>query len=360
MSQALDENFMISGANPFGNDIMKIIGERMKSADTTVKNDGTPSDPRSQTSAEQKVHKFESEKVEKKIQPKLEKIEDEEAADQEVEEVEEVEENETENVDQEDASESDKEDAYKFEINGTEEVVPVTDLINSYKMNKEIEFQSKLLEKSVKTYNDEIKAIQEERNQSRKLLEDVALLYNQVLPKKPPQEYWNNLRRTNTTEYLAQQQEWKDMEDSLTAIRNQYHKIVADEQATKQKEIFATQVKARSEFVKAFPELRDERVFRRVDKEITEYANKEKFTENELKILIDERVLTVLYKAMQFDKLKSNKPRPINKTTQTMKSGSQTLPEENPGKKSVNVLSQRFLKSRDQDSAAALIDTLLK
>lgn len=153
--------------------------------------------------------------------------------------------------------------------------------------------------------NEELPAVRAERQKLVERLTKVEETYKALLPSEPD---WDRLRAEQPEEFANTWAAWQQYQSRLESI--------SKEKAEAQQKIDEDNMRQISDFVKAererlieaVPSWKDETIAKKEKADMVEFALKSGFTEEQLKPLVDHKVLVLLRKAMLFDRAQSAKP----------------------------------------------------
>ena len=252
-----------------------------------------------------------------------EESEEEEAVEEESESEEEDDESEE---SEEETEESEEPELYTVKVGGEEFEVTLDELAKGYsrqsdytKKTQELSEHRKEFDDLTSKYNNELRSIQDERQQYINSLEEII---NSTSTRA--EEYgnidWEKLKEEDPIEYFTKRDEINETRQKVIEYRQQ------QEQAQKlQEEKFQESFREWSagEVVKLqelIPEFSKPESSQKVRGDLREYATSQSFSPEEIGNLVDSRQIHVLYKAMKYDELQKadvktkkvkNKPRVV-------------------------------------------------
>lgn len=250
----------------------------------------------------------------------------------------------------------------KVKLDGEETEVTLDELRKGYSRYSDYTRKTQALAEERKAFQSEAEAIRAERAQYAELL---PALKNQLQVQTEAEPDWDNLYNEDPIEAARLERHWRktqqDRQAKLQAIEAEQRRIA--EETTKE------QQRALSEFVQAeraklpevIPEWKDEGVMQSEAKELREWALNNGFSERDLSALVQASHVSILRKAMMFDKgqkkVETVKAQP-KKVARIVRPGSSTS-QVNTRSTDVKKASQRLARTGRIADAAALLDKLI-
>jgi hypothetical protein len=168
------------------------------------------------------------------------------------------------------------------------------------------------------------------------------------------------LKETDPIGYAVRVAEQSEREKQLAAVRAEQQRLAQQQQAEHGERLKAHLAAESQKLSEAIPEFADPVKGTAVKADIRKYAQGLGFSDQELAQAYDSRAITALYKAMQYDKLVSNKGEATKKVSQAprmLKPGTST-PETRTSQEVKNMRG-RLKKSGRAKDAAALFERFL-
>lgn len=159
----------------------------------------------------------------------------------------------------------------------------------------------------VKKFNDEVlPAIRAERAQLATQLGQVSEALKAITPAEPN---WDELRKGDPAEFAAEWASWQQHKDRLAQVAAA-HKAALDKVADDQRGHLAQHLESeRTQLLEAIPAWKNADLAKKEKAEIFAFAQKEGYTEDQLREIYDHRVLKLLRKAWLYDKAQSALPK---------------------------------------------------
>ena len=182
--------------------------------------------------------------------------------------------------------------------------------------------------KKTQTLAEERKALEQERNSIRaiqNLSEQLQQQYEglrQAEEAERSSEYWEQLKAENPMQYMVERQE---LQDRSREREQQEQKVFALQQQLQEQQRLEHQHRLVTEAQKLqemIPEWIDQATADREKQELLTYGKSQNYSPDELNAVSDSRAITILRKAMLWDRLQSNKDNLKQKALQKPASAS--------------------------------------
>jgi len=309
---------------------------------------------------------------EEDTQDQAEAQEPEEAQDEEVE----TDAEEYEAEDEDEASELDDEDnaeevieqelpddlTIKVKDDGKEIEVTLDELRKGYSRYSDYTRKTQALAEERKAFQSEAEAIRMERAQYAELL---PALKAQIEAQTEAEPDWDNLYNEDPIEAARLERHWRKTQQDKTAKMQAImaeQQRVAEETAKEQQRALAEFVQSeRARLPEVIPEWKDEGTMQTEAKELREWALNNGFSERDLSALVQASHVSILRKAMLYDKGSKKvekvkaQPKRVAKIVRPGSTGTQVTPRSTEVKKA----SQRLARTGRIADAAALLDKLI-
>jgi hypothetical protein len=278
----------------------------------------------------------------------------------------------------EDAEESDPDEEYdneevieqelpddlviKVKDDGKELEVTLDELRKGYSRYSDYTRKTQALAEERKSFHGEAEAIRMERAQYAELL---PALKAQLEVQSDAEPDWDNLYNEDPIEAARLERHWNKSRQErvakLQAINTEQQRI-AEEMAKEQQRALADIVQSeRAKLTEVIPEWKDESTMQSEAKELREWAIDNGFSERDLSALVQASHVSILRKAMMFDKGSKKvekvkaQPKKVARIVRPGSSGTQV----NARSTDVKKASQRLVRTGRISDAAALLDKLI-
>ncbi len=250
----------------------------------------------------------------------------------------------------------------KVKLDGEETEVTLDELRKGYSRYSDYTRKTQALAEERKSFQSEAEAIRMERAQYAELL---PALKAQLEVQSDAEPDWDNLYNEDPIEAARLERHWNKSRQErvakLQAINTEQQRI-AEEMAREQQRALADIVQSeRAKLTEVIPEWKDESTMQSEAKELREWAINNGFSERDLSALVQASHVSILRKAMMFDKGSKKvekvkaQPRKVARIVRPGSSGTQVATRSTDVKNA----SQRLVRSGRISDAAALLDKLI-
>ena len=250
----------------------------------------------------------------------------------------------------------------KVKLDGEETEVTIDELRKGYSRYSDYTRKTQALAEERKSFHGEAEAIRMERAQYAELL---PVLKSQLEMQSQAEPDWDNLYDEDPIEAARLERHWnksrQEQAAKLQAINTEQQRI-AEEMSKEQQRALADIVQSeRAKLTDVIPEWKDEGTMQSEAKELREWAINNGFSERDLSALVQATHVSILRKAMMFDKGSKKvekakaQPKKVARIVRPGSSGTQI----NTRSTDVKRASQRLVRSGSVSDAAALLDKLI-
>ena len=250
----------------------------------------------------------------------------------------------------------------KVKDDGKEVEVTLDELRKGYSRYSDYTRKTQALAEERKSFYGEAEAIRMERAQYAELL---PTLKAQIEVQSEAEPDWDNLYNEDPIEAARLERHWnksrQERAAKLQAINTEQQRI-AEEMSKEQQRALADIVQSeRAKLTDVIPEWKDEGTMQSEAKELREWALTNGFSERDLSALVQATHVSILRKAMMFDKGTKKvekvkaQPKKVARIVRPGSSGTQI----NTRSTDVKRASQRLVRSGRISDAATLLDKLI-
>lgn len=265
-----------------------------------------------------------------------------------------------ESEDSEEAEQEEDQPRYRVKVDGQESEVTIDELVKGYQREKDYT-------KKTQTLAEQRKAVEAERHtveQAKQLRDTYAQrlqIIEQALRSQSDGENLNELKETDPIGYAVAVAERSENEKRLYAIRAEQARIAQMQQSEQAQQLSQVVTQEADKLSKVLPEYADPQKGETIRKSIRSYAESVGFSADELSKVYDSRAVLTLYKAMQYDKLMSNKGEVNKKLSQAPKMlrPGVSKPQGSLETENTKRLRQQFKQSGKVSDAAKLFEQFL-
>lgn len=245
---------------------------------------------------------------------------------------------------------------YTVKIDGKEEKVTLDEALKGYQRMQDYSRKTDALGKSRREFEAERQAVTQERAQYAQML---SALQQQLQQMQPSEPNWEELYRSDPLEYVRQKDLFRERQEKLSAVNFETQRLQAIQAQEQQAALGKLVEENRAKLHEAIPAWKDSKKWEADRTKILQYGKGLGFTEEELSQAYDHRAVVALYKAMQYDDLMNNKPKPVvQKGPKTAAPGSAASTPKPTA--DITRAKQRLAKTGKVADAAALMEAFLE
>jgi hypothetical protein len=223
-----------------------------------------------------------------------------------------------ESEDSEEAEQEQEQPRYRVKVDGQEYEVTQDELVKGYQREADYTKKTQALAEQRKA----LEADKVNEDQARNLINSYAQklkLVQDALSAQLPRENLEELKEVDPIGYAVRVAERSEIEKKQYAIRAEQASIAQMQQAEQVQQLQRVVANEAEKLTKFLPEYADPEKGEQVRSNIRKYAESAGFSSDELSKVYDSRAVLTLYKAMQYDKLMSNKGEVTKKVGQAPK-----------------------------------------
>lgn len=195
-------------------------------------------------------------------------------------------------------------------VDGKAQEVPFDEVVRGYQRHADYSQKTQVLAEERKLVAQEAEQLVQERQQYAALLPALQRQLEALQEKEPN---WEELYARDPLEYVRQKELYRDRQDRITAAMTEQERLNHIEAQQRQKGLAHTVAQGRQVLVNEVPEWRDPKRWEADRVRMLKFGQSIGFTEQELSQTYDPRAVIALHKAMKYDALMANKPRPVVK-----------------------------------------------
>lgn len=261
---------------------------------------------------------------------------------------EEAPEEESEGPEEEAGDEAEQPQTFTVKVDGEEVTVTLEELQRGYSRTQDYTRKTMELAEAKKALEPERQALRQEREQYANLLPKLEAHLQQQWESPELQE----LRQTNPAEYLLRRDELKQQAE---AVRLERERVEQAEREEQEKERMERRREEALKLIETLPDLKDRKNF----EETVGYALSLGFTPEDIQETDNHRAYVVLWKAMQYDRLKAKGPE-VRAKVQAVKTAAPGAKSAQPSKVTeLTRAKQRLAKTGRVEDAQAAIERML-
>jgi hypothetical protein len=213
--------------------------------------------------------------------------------------------------------EVDEQPRYKVKASGEEIEVTLDDLIKGYQREADYTKKTQTLAEQRKQVESERAVIEQAKQERDQYQQRLAAIEGAL--RQAPQENLEALKENDPIGYAVKVAEQTQRERQLQAIGAERARIAEQQQAEQSQHLSQFLAVEAQKLSEAIPEYADQQKSVQVKKDIRDYARKIGWSDEELASVYDSRAVLTLYRAMQYEKLMSNKAGVTKKVAEAPK-----------------------------------------
>lgn len=237
-------------------------------------------------------------------------------------------------------------------VDGKAQQIPLEEAVKGYQRQADYSRKTAALAEDRRSFESDRQSVTQERAQYAQLLGALQAQLQSLQTQEPD---WQKLYDSNPVEWVRQREVWRDVQEKRAAAQFESQRLQALQQRENQSKLADVVQENRQKLLDAVPQWKDSAKWEADRPKILNYGKKLGFTDEELTQTYDHRAVVALWKAMQYDSLTANKPRPVvNGGPKSAPAGSSaTAPK---GQTEVNRAKQRLAKTGKVADAAVLFE----
>ena len=213
-------------------------------------------------------------------------------------------------VEEVEATEETTEPAYRVKVDGEEFEVTLDELRNGYQRQSDYTRKSQSLAEQRKSYESNLQAVQAEREQYGKVLENISQFQDMEVSKLN-QTDWVALKESDPMEYMEKRIELQEAKEKSNQLQAEQQRLSQQNQREYQEKLSDVLQQEAAELQKVLPEYADPKS--NMKQRLRNFALGQGFTEQDINSITDHRVVLVLHKAMLQDEAQKGTVRKVAK-----------------------------------------------
>lgn len=235
--------------------------------------------------------------------------------------------------------------------------VPLSELTQGYLRQSDYSRKTAEAAEHRKTAEAELQNARQERQVYSQLLGQLESAIKQYGGQEPD---WETLLAQDTSEYWRQRAVWDERTKKLNAVQQEQNRVQEMSKLEQVNALRAHLGKAEEWLGQVIPTWKDPKARKAEQDKLRDYGRKLGYSEQELNAAYDPRSLATTWKAMKYDELMANKPKPATNRTgpQPLKPGQPSM-QPTSKRAAIDKAKQRLSKTgRPADAEAALLQLL--
>jgi len=213
----------------------------------------------------------------------------------------------------------------KTKVDGEEDEISLTDVIRSYQKEQHVNRKSEEVSNAQKKFEAERQQRLKEISAELENVQGMAdVLKQHILGDEKDSQYWKDLREADPAEYAARRQDYNDRKAAFESLQNDVKSKIKEKQdqlsSEYQKQVQSYLSEQATALPKKIPEWKDSKVAKAESEQIRTWMESVGFSPEEIGSVADARHVSILRKAMLYDKggnkaaVKDKKVIPLTKS----------------------------------------------
>lgn len=243
----------------------------------------------------------------------------------------------------------------RLKIEGAEVEVTDEELEKGYLRTADYTRKTQQLAEQRKAHEAEQAAVRAEREQYATYLAQLAEAAKS-LDQEPD---WDKLQQEHPDEFPAAWAAWSRRQEQLKAVEAEQRRITEKMRADQIDQYRAHLKQEEAKLVEAIPAWKDAEVAKKEKAELWDFAKRHGYTDEELSMVGDHRVMVLLRKAMQHDRAEAKRPAVRERIERVKVAAPGPAASSRPPVTDLTRAKQRLAKTGRKEDAAKAIEFLL-
>ena len=200
--------------------------------------------------------------------------------------------------------------AYRVKVDGEEFEVSLDELRNGYQRQSDYTRKSQALAEQRKTFDANLQALQNERNQYSQILNKVDAQQDLEVTRLQNTD-WTALKDSDPMQYMEKRMELQEAKEKSAALKQEQSRVDSQNKREYQKQLSEVLQSEAQKLSEALPEYTKDDSTLRV--KLRDYALSKGFAEQDVNSIVDHKVVLMLHKAMLYDHSQEGTSKKISK-----------------------------------------------
>ena len=259
-------------------------------------------------------------------------------------------------VEEVEATEETKEPSYRVKVGGEEFEVTLDELRNGYQRQSDYTRKSQSLAEQRKTFEANLNAVQNERQQYSQILDKVTDGQDVEVTRLQNID-WASLKEADPMEYMEKRIELQEAKEKVTSLKQEQVRVNSQNQREYQHQLTQVLESEARKLGEALPEYLDSNSD--LKNRLREYALNSGFTERDIDSIADHKVILVLHKAMLQDESRRGTARKISKKVPRVVKAGTPESKSQKGQRNLKEKRERLRKTgHPRDAADVFMDII--
>lgn len=247
---------------------------------------------------------------------------------------------------------------FKVKVGEEELEVPEDEVVKGYSRTADYTRKTQELAKQRREFEEgELKVARETRAQQQTLLTE---LKSAIVSLSPAEPNWDKLKNELPPEQFANQVlDWKTRQEHLAKIDAEQTRLKAESDADANKGFAAYVTEQQQHLERELPEFKDPEKGKTLKEELSTFAKSRGFTDDDLRQVVDHRMVLLLHDAYQHQKAKAKAPAIANKIEKAIEAAPPSKPTSSAKKSDKDSAFAKAAKSGKTEDAAAFFKHII-
>ena len=224
-------------------------------------------------------------------------------------------------VDNEETTTENEQELYEVTVNGNKQKVSLDQLMEGYSKGSDYTKKTMELSEQRRSLDTELNNFSKDKEAVKRMRDEYAQKLQAVEQNFQPEENidWVTLAQTDPTDYAVKKAEYDRKKELQQNIQKERQKL-AMEQTKEQEKLYENHIKMeQGKLVEALPIFGDEKKAPKLMEDLSKFAMKQGYTQQEVSMIVDHRAVKTLYDAFKYNQLlekknlRDKKVKPLNR-----------------------------------------------
>ena len=212
-------------------------------------------------------------------------------------------------VDNEETTTENEQELFDITVNGKSQRVSLDELKEGYSKGSDYTKKTMELSNQRRSLDSELDAVSKDKEAVKQMRDEYAQKLQIVEQNLQTDDNidWVTLAQTDPTDYAVKKAEYDRKKELQLQVQQEKQKL-AQEQRKEQERIYQNHIEnERGKLIEAMPIFGDQKKAPKLMKDISEFAMKQGYTEQEVSMVVDHRAVKTLHDAMKYNQLLEKK-----------------------------------------------------
>ena len=224
-------------------------------------------------------------------------------------------------VDNEETTTENEQELYEVTVNGNKQKVSLDQLMEGYSKGSDYTKKTMELSEQRRSLDTELNNFSKDKEAVKRMRDEYAQKLQAVEQNLQTEDNidWVSLAQTDPTEYAVKKAEHDRKKELQQNVQRERQKL-AMEQTKEQEKLYENHIKMeRGKLVEALPIFGDEKKAPKLMEDLSKFAMKQGYTQQEVSMIVDHRAVKTLYDAFKYNQLlekknlRDKKVKPLNR-----------------------------------------------